>query len=247
MSVAESTAVLVGAVAVAAAVVLPMTKRPKTRKRTTRVGRGVLTALAARAEPWVAPGFAAFAEAVARGESGFNNEAVNPADAPYACKLWENNRAKRYKNNPFGERWWCWGSGGWFGFLPATALAAPGFHDSSPMLVFSPEASIALLADFVRRIPLSDLPPEHRNWLAVRRFMAGNIVGFDWQEQRVLQSDKKDGVPRAKKVRARLAGDYAANGKPWSSMLDLVGDMPNYPGATQLFGILRKIRRGIAA
>lgn len=189
-----------------------------------------------------APGFSKFARAAAYGESRGKSNAANTSasEADAACRGYERRKDTVYANNPYPAADWCWGSGGWFGFLPSTGLYAKGFRNLDPRLVFDPAASVAMFADFVRRVvagQFHNLPPDQQNWLAVRRFMAGNTVGLDWQEQRVLSTDT-DGVPRARKVRERLARHLEAVGISPDFMYEPV-QFYGYPGATAIWSMLR--------
>lgn len=181
------------------------------------------------------PGFTAFALGTAQRESLGNNLAVNdsPSEAAAACRGYKRNLGDpydRYVNNPFPAERWCWGSGGWYGQLPSTALAAPGFHEDDPYLVFDPVASTVLLADWIRRVKngfFSKLPPEHRNWLTVRRFMSSNKIGLDYNEQ----------LEKSPKVRERFAADLAKRGIDPSFMYKPV-TIGNWPGAVEMYAVI---------
>lgn len=149
------------------------------------------------------PGFSAFATAAAYTESGGNNligrgvsQGILPggvhlnhseSEAQAACNLWEGAVGRGwYQQNPYDWRYWCFGSGGWFAFLPATGLAAGGqqgpFATESPFLVFDPIPSVVMMADFAYRIMrgnrFQSLPWGEQNWAAVRRGMASsNLIG----------------------------------------------------------------------
>ena len=181
------------------------------------------------------PGFSTFALAVARRESNGNNLALGEHDSKAACAGYERNRDSLFANNPYSPAYFCAGSGGWFGLMPSTALAAPGFENMDPRLIFDPIASVILFADYVRRVrnSMQALPADQRNWLAVRRFMAGNTVGLDWREEKILSSDD-DGIPRARKVRERFQKDLAAWGIPSSFMYKPVR-INSWPGAKPLY------------
>lgn len=174
------------------------------------------------------PGFAAFALGVAERESDGNNLAANTSDseAAAACHGYETNPG-RYGDSPYPAERWCWGSGGWYGQLPSTALAAPGFEQSDPYIVFDPLASTVLLADFVRRVVrghFSKLPASARNWLTLRRFMASNTVGLDYGET----------LARSRAVRERFASDLAKRGISPSFMYEPV-TIRAWPGAVPLY------------
>lgn len=200
-----------------------------------------LAALAQHVDPYI-HGFSKFAVAVAHNESRGNSQAMNdsPSERGAACRGYERQADGKFRDNPYPKADWCWGSGGWFGLLPSTGLGAPGFENLDPLLVLDAEAQVAMYADFVRRVVQNnwnEIPEEHRNWLTVRRFAAGRTVGFDWNEERVLSSDR-DGVPRARKVRLKFARSLRAMGIPESFMYKRVR-VKNWPGAIQLWEILR--------
>jgi hypothetical protein len=186
------------------------------------------------------PGFAKFALAVAKNESRGNNLAVNnsSSEAKAACRGYDNNPGK-YGDNPYGRGRFCFGSGGWFGFLPSTALAAPSFRNEDPYLIFDPAASVALLADYVRRVKngfWGKLPTSCRNWLTVRRFMASNKVGFDCDETN---------YDRSYKVRERFARDLKYHGFNPNFMYTPV-TIGNWPGDWAMYQILRGFEGDIA-
>lgn len=227
-------------VAVGTLVLLTAASKAKAGEPRLSQGYSELRRLASKVDPYI-PGFSKFAPAVAYTESRGNSEAMNStaSEAAAACRGYRRKADTLYADNLYPEKDWCWGSGGWFGFLPSTALAAEGFHNFDPYLVFDPEAQVAMFADFVRRIARNwfhRLPPDQRNWLAIRRFMAGNTVGLDWQEQKVLKSDK-DGVPRAVKTRERFEKALRETGVKPSFMYQRVR-FKDWPGAIQLWGIL---------
>jgi len=203
-------------------------------------GYGELQRIAQKVDPYI-PGFSKFSLGVSYWESRGNSAAVNDSDseAAAACRGYRRKADTLFANNPYPEQDWCWGSGGWFGFLPSSALAAEGFHDLDPYLVLDPEAQVAMFAAFVRRVArnwFGKLPPEERNWLTIRRFMAGNTVGLDWQEEKVLKSDT-DGIPRARKTRERFVKSLKQVGVNPSFMYQRVR-IKDWPGAVQLWGKL---------
>ncbi len=198
------------------------------------------------------PGFSAFAPAVAYTESRGNNlkglgidygalpsnvtlntgSAGADNEAKAACNLWKGARTRGYyQDNPYDWRYWCFGSGGWFGFLPATGLAAGGtsgpFAEQSPNLVFDPIASMVMLADFTKRVirnpVFKAMPPVHQNWLAVRRGMAASSLIDDYNEER----------ERSPKTRERLEEALAETGTDPDFMWERA-EVGDYPGATAL-------------
>ncbi len=179
------------------------------------------------------PGFAAFALAVATSESRGNAAAVNdsPNEAARACTLYERNRTTRYKNNPYPAERFCFGSGGFYGFMPATALAGKPFRNLDPYLVFDPAASTAFLADFVRRVIngyWDQIPASCRTWTTVRRFMAGNKVGLDCNETK---------FDRSARVRDKFRKNLVERGVS-TNVMDQIVVVGNWPGGMELYQFL---------
>lgn len=176
------------------------------------------------------PGFTAFALGVAERESNGNNLSVNDSrtEAAAACSLYKGNW--RYKKNPYPAKRFCFGSGGWYGFLPATGLAGEFFRNADPYLVFDPVASTVMLADFARRVAngyWSKIPYEHRNWLTVRRFMSSNRTGLDWREE----------GDAARRVRENFARELRQRGYDPNVMFEHVS-FASWPGTAQLYAWL---------
>ena len=178
-------------------------------------------------------GFIPFSLAVARRESGFNNLAANTSasERRASCSLWRGN--SRYVNSSYGEAYFCIGSGGWYGFLPATGLAPKAFRNLSPQLIFDPSASSAMWTAYVEAIVrkyFPKLPPEHRNWLSVRRSMASLSTMYDYNETR----------SGARRSRESLAKNLQAIG----SSPNLMYARPSigvYPGADKVWEDLRRL------
>lgn len=198
------------------------------------------------------PGFAAFATAAAQTESGGNNlvgmgesQGILPAnvelhsgtswsanEADAACAGWEGARSRGfYEDNPYDWRYWCFGSGGWFGLLPSTGLSAGGtkgvFANESPFVVFDPLPSIVMLADFVKRVVMGpsfqNLPYGEQNWLAVRRGMKGSFLIDDYNEE----DDRSRGVRERFEdalVAVNISPDFL-----WTR-----AEVGDYPGAANL-------------
>lgn len=173
--------------------------------------------------------FVPFSLAVAHRESRFNPKALNTSSANNACELYDAS-SEIFANNPYPRSDFCIGAGGIFGFFPATGLKAKGFRNLDPALIFDPVAATAMFADFVHRIVVGyfdKLSPSERNWLSIRRAMAGLEVMYDG-----------DSSQRGREVEARLAEDLRAIGAD----PDLMYDRPNlgsYPGATTVWTALR--------
>ena len=132
-----------------------------------RAGLNAIRSLGARAglsEDWIA-----FFAMTARGESGWNNlvglgdQALVPegikmnrsaAEATAARRAYERNVA-RYGDCPHPAWMYQFGSGGWFGILPANGLQAfwcTQFQCLSPYAVFEPEASLVMAIGIARRL-----------------------------------------------------------------------------------------------
>jgi len=202
------------------------------------------------------PGFTQFAAAAAYTESKGNNrvglgvsQGVLPSNVKLntgsgaarneqkaACNLYEGARGRGYyTDNPYPKARWCFGSGGWFGFLPATGLAAGGtkgpFAKADPFLVFHPIESVVMMADFAKRVirgnRFQSLPYGEQNWLAVRRGMAASSLIDDYMEEN----------ERSAKTRERLERALAETGTNPDFMWERasVGD---WPGATSLLNWL---------
>lgn len=178
-------------------------------------------------------GFVPFGLAVARRESRFNNLAHNdsPSEVQASCTLWEDN--SRFVDSPYGRSDFCIGSGGWFGFLPATGLAAKPFRNQNPLLIFDPAASTSMFIAFVEAIIrkyFPKLPPEHRNWLSINRAMASLGTMYDYNETK----------NRARQNRERLAENLKAIGAS-PNIMYLKPSVGNYPGAAQVWDHLKDI------
>lgn len=200
-------------------------------------GYSTVAALSKRVEQVAQmPGFSAFALAVATNESKGNNLAVNDStsEAKAACSLYEANADSRFKDNPYPASRWCFGSGGYYGFLPAVAMSSKPFRNLDPYIIFDPAASTALLADYVRRVVSgywSKLPSSCRNWLTIRRFMASNKVGLDCNETN---------YDRSAVVRERFARDLKKRGLSPSLMYKPVV-IGKWPGAWELYMALQQL------
>jgi hypothetical protein len=181
------------------------------------------------------PGFAAFALGVATRESGGDNMQSNTSasEAAAAARGYDRNRDGIFRDNPYPRQRFVFGSGGWFGLLPSTALSFDGWHNADPYLVFDPTASVAMFANFVRKVVLghfSKIPPEHRNWLTIRRFMSSNAHGLDWREE----------LEKSPRIRERFAGDLAKRGIDPSFMFEPVR-IEHWPGNVAIYQQLRML------
>jgi hypothetical protein len=179
-----------------------------------------------------------FGIAAAEQESKFYSTAKNTSEseATAACNLYEGALERGwFEQNPWRnepERW-CWGSGGWFGWLPATALSKKGLENLDPMSVLDPIDGVAYLAAFVEALVTGDfnkLPADQRNWLSIRRAMASLTTMFDWEEQ------GEKGTAAA--VRERFAESLAKTGVNPDFMYEIV-EINNYPGNVAVLEGLR--------
>lgn len=110
-----------------------------------------------------------------------------------AAEIAYDRNAKSYGASPYARERWIFGSGGYFGLLPGTALAflrgkpEIASTDFDPWDVFDPHRSCVAYADYVRRITKlgqwQDLPPSERNWLAIKRAGASLTVLADWKAE----------------------------------------------------------------
>lgn len=136
-----------------------------------RAGLDELRALCKRAG--LSDDHTAFLALVARGESGWNNlrglgiperfppgtqptkkpGALGPAEARAAAAAYRQNRRK-FESCPWPEASYAFGSGGWFGMLPAYGLAqfssSSGLRCLPPAAVFDPAASLCMAIGFAR-------------------------------------------------------------------------------------------------
>lgn len=174
-------------------------------------------------------GIATFGLAAARRESGFNPNADNTSasEAAAACRGWKGGLKRGFwKENPWRDDpvAWCWGSGGWYGFLPSTMLGRSAFEELDPALApFDPGLSTAAFGAFcasIIRNTLPDLPPHQRNWASVRMAMAALVVA---KEQSGTSKET------AGKVRERLKQNLVENGDP-ASFADAQPSATRYPG-----------------
>jgi hypothetical protein len=176
--------------------------------------------------------FIPFGLAVAYRESRFNPNALNTDSVQNSCELYDASGGI-FDANPYGRAAFCIGAGGLYGFFPATGLKPKTFRNLDPKLIFDPIASTAMFADYVERIVtgyFDKLPSSSRNWLAIRRSMAGLATMFDTAET----------TQRSRDVRVRLAEDLAAIGADPDMMYDRPKLGP-YPGAAVVWSALRAV------
>ncbi len=166
----------------------------------------------------LAPSWVLFFEAVALNESRFNNLTGrgDPAMFPdwsepnlkasasaqqreqrAAARAYERN-AERYRDCGFPVDDYTFGSGGWFGLLPANALAA--FKDTDyrclhPYYVFFPGASIVMAIEFARRL---------MNWSSWKSAPTFANLRVGWGDPSKM-GDRKAMAESAAKLKARLS------------------------------------------
>lgn len=108
---------------------------------------------------------------VAWRESKGNTEAINDSsgEAEAAETAYERNR-ERYRGCGFPESAYTWGSGGWFGILPANGLAQLGdeLRCLPPSSVFEPRAALAMAVGFARGLMRWDGYAKVPTWLNLR-------------------------------------------------------------------------------
>lgn len=222
--------------------------RPRTEARGVRVpklkGRQYVERYLDRAEEVsTIDGIATFGVAASKRESGWNNLVVNDSDAEKAaaCKGWERQRTRDLAGTPYNQaKYYCWGTGGWYGQMPAYNLSRTPFQDLDPRwAVHDPATSTAMFIaskhSLIKHF-LPKLPPEHRNWLAVRRSMASLRTMYDVEE-------KGD---RARDVRKRFAADLEAIGVDPDFMYEQP-HVRNYPGNGAVWDALQAIEARPAA
>jgi hypothetical protein len=141
---------------------------------------------------------------------------------------------RHYGISPHPREEWVFGSGGWFGFLPATGLAAfintplIASGEVYPYMVFEESPSIVMLAAFVRRLVkhhFKNLPHTHRNWLAIKRAGAGLGYIGDYLEKRSRSIQIREKAERSAQQR-NISSSFLKEGVP----LEWTG----YPGAVEL-------------
>lgn len=123
------------------------------------------------------PGFLTFAWAASKRESTWNLFASNQSasEAKAALKAYE--RVLTMKGAPMAgpQSHYAWGSGGWFGLLPASMMGKDPFRAVDPFPhLFEPGMHMAIYSAFIRRVISSvgsKIGEENVTWLKVRRAM----------------------------------------------------------------------------
>lgn len=179
-------------------------------------------------------GLADFGRAFAWGRSRFDNKQIDFQDRAEACALYLERRATVFAQNPYAESQWCWGSGGWYDFIPADVLALPPFSELDPKLVFDPSASTAMLAGLVHLVleEISSLAPEERTWLTVRRALENADATDDHAESR----------PESRAIREQFRAELEATGVTPSFADQTPVRARPYPGTYAIWSELRTIQ-----
>jgi len=188
-------------------------------------------------------GIATFGLAASKRESGWNNLAVNDSESEKAasCKAWERQRTRGLEGTPYNKaKYFCWGTGGWFGQMPAYNLSRTPFQNLNPRwAVHDPATSTAMFVASKHSLIKHFLPklaPKHRNWLAVRRSMASLRTMYDVNEE----------GQRARDVRKRFAADLEAIGVDPDFMYEQPRVL-DYPGNAAVWDALRGTKAAAAA
>lgn len=209
---------------------------PDVRAFRSAVGEGAIMPYLAEAERVSQiPGLANFGRALAWSRSRFDNKHVNRGRSMEACQAYLELRELVFVDNPYAEPQWCWGSGGWYDFIPAEALANSTFAGRDPKLVFDPSASTAMLAELVHAIIdeyFPSLPPDQRTWLAIRRGLEGPDVILDFEESSPTSGSAA--------VRADFAVELERAAVDPSFASHLVSPGP-YPGTTAVWHALSEL------
>lgn len=163
-----------GALAVAGIARADTKPRRKTRAKIGPAGKrglGDLMRLMERAQ--TPPDWQVFFAAVAHHESRWNSSAWNQASSEVAASARAYDRNKdRYSHCPWPASAYKIGSGGWFGLIPANALAAfwdTQLHCLSPNSIFDPVPSFAMAVDYARRLQRWGQFQVNPTWLNLNR------------------------------------------------------------------------------
>lgn len=187
-------------------------------------------------------GLATFGLAASKKESGWNNMSVNDSssEAAAACKAWKYQKTRALKDSPYqADKYWCWGTGGWFGQMPAYNVARKPFQDLNPIwAVHDPATSTAMFtaskASVIKNF-FPKIPPEHRNWLALRRSMASLKTFYDYKEEgdrakgvrrRFEENLKQIGVDPSFMYERPSAKDYPGNAVVWDALQQIQPTTP---------------------
>ncbi|MCX4240193.1 hypothetical protein [Paraliomyxa miuraensis] len=174
-------------------------------------GEGAYRVAAVRglaAEAGLPPAWGDFFALVAWRESKGNPQAVNDStsEAAAAAKAFDRNR-ERYEGCGHPEGAYTFGSGGWFGMLPANGLAQLGeaLYCLPPSSVLEPRVALAMAVGFARGLMRWDGFGKVPTWLNLRAMWGWPAKGGD--------------LAFLAKARVEFAGDAAEVGLP-ASWLD---------------------------
>ena len=152
-------------------------------------------------------------------------------EARAACKAYNKNASKWFADSPWPAARYCFGSGGWFGFLPAYGLIS-GFKATpelvsqiDPWAVTDPLVSLVMALGYARGL---------MRW---KQFKAG---GATWLTLRVGwgRPGSMSTAKSNKKVRAKFAKHLAEIGVPASWMDRKVTNLVDVPKAGYLLSLL---------
>lgn len=171
-------------------------------------------------------GWRTFLTAVAYRESRFSLAAENTTsgEAAAAARAYRYSRERgRLASSPWPASAYSWGSGGWYGMLPAYAMAAWHGTDLENLdpraAVHDPIVASIMALEYARRI---------QGWATFDGTWLGLRVG--WSNPSLM------GNPEfVAKVRARFASDLEALGIAPSWMNRRIQSMTGYPGALELY------------
>lgn len=152
-------------------------------------------------------------------------------EAKAACKAYNKNAAKWFANSPWPAARYCFGSGGWFGFLPTYGLisgfkATPALVSQiDPWDVTDPLVSLVMALGYARGL---------MRW---KQFKAG---GATWLTLRVGWGRPGNMAKAATnaKIRAKFATHLAELGVDPSWMDRKVPQLTGMPKGAQLLGLL---------
>ena len=169
-------------------------------------GKGASSVAAVRglaAEVGLPDAWGDFFALVAWRESKGNPQAINDSEseAEAAARAYDRNRA-RYQGCGYAASSYTFGSGGWFGMLPANALAQLGevHRCLPPSSVLKPRVAMAMAVGFARGLMRWDGYKRRPTWLNLRAMWGWPVKGGDPE---YLAS-----------VRPKLTEDAAAVGLP---------------------------------
>ncbi|MCX4239646.1 hypothetical protein [Paraliomyxa miuraensis] len=185
MSRRSSSPVSWGVAAVAGLVAVVSMSGTASASSGTAVGDGAYRIAAVRglaAEAGLPPAWGDFFALVAWRESKGNPQAVNDSasEAAAAAKAFDRNRG-RYEGCGHPDAAYIFGSGGWFGMLPANGLAQLGeeLYCLPPSSVLEPRVALAMAVGFARGLMRWDGFGKVPTWLNLRAMWGAPAKGGD--------------------------------------------------------------------